>query len=83
MTIYLESMPSFSKTVLLVPSFSSAACSDLIARALKTWEVMEPLDVAVVDMIGDNSKLCSVGVWDETTSERSNGEHLYGRLIHG
>jgi hypothetical protein len=70
--MYLESIFSFSKTGLLFPSCSSAACSDFIARALKTCEVMDPLDVAVVDIVGggysDNNKL---GGKDETTIERS------------
>ena len=58
--MYLESIFSFSKTELVFPSCSSAACSDFKARALKTCEVMDPLDVAVVDIVGedsDNNKL--------------------------
>lgn len=71
--MYLESMVSFSKTELVFPSCSSAACSDLIARALKTCEVMDPLDVAVVDIVGGvaiNNKLYFAGGYHETTKRK-------------
>lgn len=51
--MYLESILSLSKIELVFPSCSSAACSDLMALALNTCEVIDPLDVAVVDMVGE------------------------------
>lgn len=65
--MYLESILSFSKTELLFPRCSSAACSDLIARALKTCEVMDPLDVAVVDMVGGVVIITSCTLREERT----------------